>query len=388
MVVTGSKEMIRDINSHLVLETILNEGPISRASISQKLGLTKATISAIVSDLIDKDLIREIGSDDTSLGRKPILLEFCKENGHLLSIDLGVDTITALTADLKGNDCGLKMFPNNYTRNNIISGLIYIINSCLEELPKTPFGLTGIAIGVHGATNGNEIIFAPYYDYTGLPIADMLSEHFNVPVFLENEANLSVVGEKCFCYNVPNMIGLSVHSGVGAGIIINGELYSGLNGNAGEIGHTIINVNGLKCPCGNHGCLEQYASERAILSKYASIKGIDKVTIEEFVSAYNAGDRYASDLVDQFILYISVAVNNLLNTFNPDVIVINSGFTINIPELHERIREQLKNRMNKYCTLVPSGLQDISILLGGACLIIKKYLGVDYLAPNSDFIVG
>ena len=388
MVVTGSKEMIRDINSHLVLETVLNDGPISRASISLKLGLTKATISAIVSDLIDRQLIREIGSDDTSLGRKPILLEFCKENGHILSIDLGVDTITAFTADLKGNDCGLKIYPNNYTRSNIISGLIYIINLSLEELPKTPFGLTGIAIGVHGVTNGNEISFAPYYNYTGLPIADKLSEHFGVPVFLENEANLSVIGEKCFCYNVPNMIGLSVHSGVGAGIIINGELYSGINGNAGEIGHTIINVNGLKCPCGNHGCLEQYASERAILRTYAEGRGLDKVTIEEFVSAYNFGDELAAGLVDQFILYISVAVNNLLNTFNPDVIVINSGFTINIPELHERIRAQLKNRMNKYCTLVPSGLQDISILLGGACLIIKKYLGVDYLAPNSDFIVG
>ncbi|MBR6486034.1 MAG: ROK family transcriptional regulator [Lachnospiraceae bacterium] len=386
--ITGSKAMIRDINSHLVLETVLNEGPISRAAISVKLGLTKATISAIVADLIDRQFIREIGSDDTSLGRKPILLEFCKENGHIISIDLGVNTITAFTSDLKGNDCGLKMFPNNYTRDNIISGLIYIINLSLAELPETPFGLTGIAIGVHGVTNGNEILFAPYYDYSGLPFADRLSEHFEVPVFLENEANLSVIGEKCFCYNVPNMIGLSVHSGVGAGIIIDRKLYTGINGNAGEIGHTIINVDGRKCPCGNHGCLEQYASERAILTDYAEIRELEKVTIEEFVAAYNSGDKTASDLVDQFVRYTAVAVNNLLNTFNPDVIVINSGFTINIPELHERIRDQLKNRMNKYCTLVPSGLQDISILLGGVCLIIKDYLGVDYSAPNSDFMMG
>jgi predicted NBD/HSP70 family sugar kinase len=385
--VTGSKEMIRDINSHLVLETVLNDGPISRASISAKLGLTKATISAIVADLIDKKLIREIGSDDTSLGRKPILLEFCKENGHILSIDLGVDSISAFTSDLKGNDCGLKQFPNNYTRDNIISGLIYIINSSLDELPETPFGLAGIAIGIHGVTNGNEIIFAPYYDYTGLPFADRLSDHFNVPVVLENEANLSVVGEQCFCFNMPNMIGLSVHSGVGAGIIINGELYTGKEGSAGEIGHTIINVDGRECPCGNHGCLEQYASERAILNSYAEIKNIDKVTIEEFTLAYNSGDKVAAGLLDQFVRYISVAINNLLNTFNPDVIVINSGFTINIPELTDRIRGQLKNRMNDYCTLVPSGLQDISILLGGACLIIKSFLGVSYSAPNNDFII-
>ena len=374
----GSKEMIRDINSHLVLETVLNDGPISRASISNKTGLTKATISAIVADLIDRQLVREIGSDDTSLGRKPILLEFCKENGHTLSIDLGVDTITAFTSDLKGNDCGLKQYPNNYNRNNIISGLIYIINSSMDDLPDSPFGVTGIAIGIHGVTNGSEITFAPYYNYTGLPIAEKLSEQFGIPVFLENEANLSVIGEKCFCYNMRDMIGLSVHSGIGAGIIINNSLYRGFNGNAGEFGHTIINVNGRKCPCGNHGCLEQYASERAILNEYATISNLDKVTIDEFIAAYNAGDKVAVNLIDQFVIYISVAINNLLNSFNPDVIVINSGFTIYIPDLIDRIRAQLKNRMNKYCTLVPSGLQDISILLGGACLIIKDYLGIDY----------
>ncbi len=386
--VTGSKEMIRDINSHLVLETILNEGPISRAAISLKLGLTKATISAIVADLINRDLIREIGSDDTTLGRKPILLEFCREHGHIISIDLGVDTISIFTSDLMGNDCGLKQYPNNYGRDNIISGLIYIISYCIDNLNDTLFGVVGISIGVHGVIYNNAVSFAPYYDYTGLPIADTLSAHFNVPVLLENEANLSVMGEKCFCYNVPNMIGVSVHSGIGIGIIIDNELYTGFNGNAGEFGHTIINVDGIECPCGNRGCLEQYASERAILTRYADLKGLSKITIDEFIAAYNSKDEAAVMLVDDFVRYIAVGINNVLNIFNPDVIVINSNFTINIPELHERIRGQLKNRMNSYCTLVPSGLQDISILLGGACRIIKNYLGVTYLAQNSGFIVG
>ncbi|MCR5232754.1 MAG: ROK family transcriptional regulator [Lachnospiraceae bacterium] len=385
--VTGSKEMIRDINSHLVLETILNEGPISRASTASKLGLTKATISAIVTDLIDRKLVREIGSDDTQLGRKPILLEFCKENGHILSIDLGVDHITAFTSDLKGNDCGLKQFLNNYTRDNIINGLIYIISSRIEQLQETPFGVVGISIGVHGVVNNNEITFAPYYDYVGLPIAERLTEHFGIPVIIENEANLSIIGEKCFCYNVPNMIGVSVHSGLGVGIIIDNKLYTGFNGNAGEIGHTIINTDGRPCPCGNCGCLEQYASERAILNTYASIKNCSRVNIDDFMSAYNSGEKLAKDMVDEFIKYISIGINNILNIFNPDVIVINSSFTMYIPELHLRIKDQIKNRMNKYCNLVPSGLQDISILLGGACLIIRNYLGVTYLAPNSDFVV-
>nr|MCR5420937.1 ROK family protein [Lachnospiraceae bacterium] len=125
-----------------------------------------------------------------------------------------------------------------------------------------------------------------------------------------------------------------------------------------------------------------------ILKIYSSSKGQSKVTMDEFIAAYNANEPLAIRMVDDFVKYISVGINNILNIFNPDVIVINSGFTIYIPELHSRIKEQIKNRMNNYCTLVPSGLQDISILLGGACLVIKHFLGVTYLAPNSDFIVG
>lgn len=386
--VTGSKELIRDINSHLVLETILNEGPISRAAISNKLGLTKATISTIVVDLLDKKLVREIGSVDTSLGRKPILLEFCKEHGHIISVDLGVNFITIFTSDLKGNNCGLKQYENNYSRYNIIDGVIELIAQTIRDLPPTPFGVVGICLGIHGVIHENQITFTPYYNYERLPFAEKLEDFFHIPVMLENEANLSVIGEKSFCYNLPNMVGISIHSGIGIGIIIDNRLYTGFNGNAGEFGHSIVEANGRDCPCGNKGCLEQYASERAILHEFARLKEIPSADIDDFIAAHAAGDPDAVAMTEQFVRYISVGMNNLLNIFNPDVIVINSSFTMYIPDLITKIEAQLKNRMNKYCTLVPSGLQDISILLGGFCVCINRFLGVDYLEPNSTFTVG
>ncbi|MFT3985100.1 MAG: ROK family transcriptional regulator [Lachnospiraceae bacterium] len=386
--ITGSKELIRDINSHLVLETILNEGPISRAAISNKLGLTKATISTIVADLLEKQLVREIGSDDTSLGRKPILLEFCKEHGHIISIDLGVSLITVFTSDLKGNNCGLKQYANSYSRYNVIDGVIELIAQTIRDLPSALFGVVGICLGIHGVIHENQITFTPYYNYEQLPFAEKLEDFFHIPVALENEANLSVLGEKSFCYNVPNMIGISVHSGIGIGIIINNKLYTGFNGNAGEFGHSIVEANGRDCPCGNQGCLEQYASERAILHDYARLKKIPSAYINDFIAAHVAGDPDAAAMADQFVKYLSVGMNNLLNIFNPDVIVINCSFTMYIPDLITKIEAQLKNRMNKYCTLVPSGLQDISILLGGVCVCINRFLGVDYLEPNSTFTVG
>lgn len=386
--VTGSKELIRDINSHLVLETILNEGPISRAAISNKLGLTKATISTIVADLLEKQLVREIGSVDTSLGRKPILLEFCKEHGHIISVDLGVNLITIFTSDLKGNNCGLKQYGNNYSRYSVIDGVIELIAQTIRSLPPTLFGVVGICLGIHGVIHENQITFTPYYNYEQLPFAKKLEDFFHIPVTLENEANLSVLGEKSFCYNLPNMVGISIHSGIGIGIIIDNKLYTGFNGNAGEFGHSIVEANGRDCPCGNKGCLEQYASERAILHDYARLKKISSAYIDDFIAAHAAGDPDAVAMAEQFVRYISVGMNNLLNIFNPDVIVINSSFTMYIPDLITKIEAQLKNRMNKYCTLVPSGLQDISILLGGVCVCINRFLGVDYLEPNSTFTVG
>lgn len=381
--VTGSKELIRGINSRLVLEKVLNEGPISRASIAASLGLTKATISAIVANLIEENLIREIGSDTAALGRKPILLEFCRENGHIISIDLGVNSIVTFTSDLKGDDSELKQYRNHYNRDQIIDGLIGILKKTINGLPKTKFGVVSICIGIHGIVHENEITFAPYYDYAELPIAANLKDALGIPVILENEANLSVVGEKCYCINAQNLIGISVHSGIGVGIIINGKLYTGSNGNAGEFGHTIVEAHGRKCPCGNQGCLEQYASERAILNDYAKALNLKSVSIDKLIEDYNNGDEIASSMVERFVRYISVAINNLINTFNPEVVIINSGFTIYIPDLIERIEAELGNRMN-LCKIMSYSLQDASILLGGVCSCINSFLGVDYSSCKKD----
>lgn len=375
--VTGSNELIRGINSHLVLEKILNEGPISRASIAASLGLTKATVSAIVSNLIEENLIREIGSDCSALGRKPILLEFCRQNGYIISVDLGVNTIVTFTSDLKGNDSELKQYKNHYKREEIIAGLLRILKRTINSLPETIFGVATICIGIHGTVHENEITFAPYYDYAGLPIASTLSKELNIPVILENEANLSVIGEKCYCINAQNIIGISVHSGIGVGIIIDGKLYTGRNGNAGEFGHTIVEAHGRKCPCGNQGCLEQYASERAILNDYARALGLKNVSIDKLIEDYNSGDEIAVSMINRFVKYIAVGINNLINTFNPEVVIINSGFTIYIPDLIERIEAELKNRMN-YCKIMSYSLQDASILLGGVCSCVNSFLGVDY----------
>lgn len=376
---TGSKELIRDINSHLILENIIEEQTISRAALAQKTGLTKATVSAIVADLIERDLVIEIGSDNTSLGRKPILLTYNAKCGHSIAIDLNLDNITVLVSDLRGQNCSLKLYPHELNRDQILTQLKAIIEETISTLPPTTYGVIGIGIGIHGIVHNNEVVFSPYTPYENLPFKQYLESHLNIPIHLENEANLSVIGEQTFFYSVPNVVGVSVHSGIGIGIIINHNLYTGHNGNAGEFGHTIVERNGRLCPCGNRGCLEQYASERMILQEYSEQHHISTVDIDTFIESYKKNDIIAITLLDEFIAYMAITLNNLSATFNPDIIVLNSAFVINIPRLITKLQDRLHGRLSKHCTLVPSGLQDTSILLGAICVSVKHFLELDRL---------
>ncbi len=381
--ITGSKELIRDINSTLVLETIINQGPISRANISKMLGLTKATISAIVADLIGRNLVEEIGCDNTDFGRKPILLSFQRKAGYIISVDLGVDTISVMLTDLQGENCRLKQIKTPKTRDAILESLIQVIDSIRPENDTTPYGLVGISLGIHGVVHENKVSFAPYYNLQDYDLAGKLNEYFHTSIYLENEANLSVLGERTFMHDYPNIANISVHSGIGLGLLIHNELYTGYNGRAGEFGHTIIEIDGKECPCGNHGCLEQYVSERALLNDFAAKKGLDSITFDQLVSFYEAGDKDALEILDRFVKLMGLCINNVLNAYNPDIIIINSSFTSFIPALTKRIENSLNSRMNSFIRIESSLLQDSSILLGGICVAIKNFLGIQTLNLNS-----
>lgn len=373
--ITGSKELIRDMNTQLVLRTIMDEGPISRASVSQKLGLTKATVSAIVQVLLNKELVLEIGSDDTKRGRKPILLELNKSCAYSISIDLSTDYITLFSANLMGENCVLKQMENRENQSTILPALIRMIEEMQQQLPASTYGLVGICIGIHGVVHKNQLVFVPYSPYQGLDFAGTLEKHFQIPVLAENEANLSVLGEWAYSFHAKNMLSISVHAGIGVGIIMDNQLITGQDGYAGEFGHTIISIDGRPCPCGNQGCLEQYGSERALLKELSEQKG-HKITPEHFMHLFQKGDEDARHTMDLFVKYMSIAISNLLTTFNPEIIVINSSFTMNFPDKVSDIHSNIQNKMAEYCNLVPSGLQDTAILLGGTYTCSRKFLGL------------
>lgn len=374
--VLGSKELIRDMNSKLVLETIIRCNPISRASISKKLGLTKATISAIVQDLINAKLVIEIGSDDTSLGRKPILLNFNQKAGFAICVDIGVSVVSCMISDLLGEHRSIKQVKTP-KECDVVKTLIELIESMEDSYEKLPYGLIGISLGIHGVTYENEILFTPYYNLVGLNIRQQLADYFSVPIFLENEANLSALGERAYLSNhYKSLANISVHAGVGLGIIINNELFNGNSGHAGELGHTIVEMNGRHCPCGNDGCLEQYTSERALLLEYSKMTHQENLTWDDFLEACAREEKEALELLDQFVSYMCICMNNLLNSLSPEIVIINSSLTNNFPWLISRIGNGLKSKVLTKVPIIPSLRRDSSILLGGISVAVRNFLGV------------
>lgn len=362
---TGSQDFIRDLNTQLILKSLIEDGRSSRAGLADKLNLAKTTVSTIIEILIDKGLVKEIGSNDEApRGRKPIVLGIEPNCGYVISIDLGTDEATFLVTNLMGTIVTSRTVENRTTAETVLDFLIHNIAIAKSSIPNCRYGLVGISIGIHGVVFQSQVIFVPYSDYQGIDFSGELEKVFGVPVLIDNEANLSVLGEWAFCHHVPNMLSISVHSGIGLGIIIENRLMTGQNGFAGEFGHTILKMGGRPCPCGNRGCLEQYASARVLLKEFSEAKGLS-MDAEDFFRLYKEMDDDAAAIVETFIRYMTVAISNLLTTFNPNIIVLNSTFTNHLPELTTEIQNRLKNRMAPYCRLVPSALKDKAILLGG-----------------------
>lgn len=374
----ANQEMIRNNNRRLVLEFIINHPPISRAALAKQLSLTKATISNIVQELLEQHFIQEIGSAQTSLGRKPILLEFNKSYGFALSLEIQPQQIIALITNLKGEVQELKKIPF-HPQDNLLPHLEKILNFYIRESADFKNKIIGISIGIYGVVQKNEILFTPYYPLPNAGLGEYLQKTSKIPVFVENEANLSVLGEAAFHHKYKNMIHINVHDGIGMGILVNGRLYKGRDGYAGEFGHTILFPDGKPCPCGNHGCFELYASQRAILENYAAQQKKETVTISEFLKDYDANLPLAGEMMDLFVKYISIGINNIINTFNTDVIVLNSAFSNHIPDINHRILKYLARHQNRDCNIIPSKLGNFSCLLGGARISIENFLDIHQL---------
>lgn len=369
-------------NESIVLEKIINNKEMSRSKISQLTNLTKSSISDITKTLIESTLIYEgrTGISSTAGGRKPIYLNF---NGHCataIAIEIGKDYVKSFLSYINGEIIKTVNYPNiEIHKDNIIPVIKKVVSQLENNNATTEYGIVGIAIAIHGSISNNKILFTPYSNLDELSLHEKLSAEIDFPILLINEANSAALGEYTFTSSFENLISLSIRDGIGAGIVRNGKLYTGKNGNAGEIGHSTLFPNGKLCPCGNKGCLEQYASNTILKQKFANNKKIDVVENSTIIDLWNRNDTEAVRILKENAYFLSVGINNIVLMYDPEVIVINNELYQQLPALVDEIKKQLTGRNSKNIIIQNTSLLGNSTLLGCISLVAQHFLHINKL---------
>ncbi|MBS4206939.1 ROK family transcriptional regulator [Bacillus sp. FJAT-50079] len=383
--VTGDAAYIKKLNRGLILSKIVEHNGISRANLSKETGLNKATISVQVADLLQEGLLVEEQQEHTNLGRRPIILRLNRKAGYALGIDLDKSQVIFTLSDLLGSPVQSKVVSlHTIDYEEIVKLLTDYISNFKNICKDSTYGITGVVIGIHGTVSNDEIIsFVPQLHWREKNLKADLEKQIALPIHIENNANLTALAERVYKHHhSDSLLSITMQSGMGLGMIMKGELLRGFHGYAGEMGHMIVVPDGKECACGNHGCWEQYASEANFFRELAKESDEPKLTFLDVKTLLKADHQQTHQKMNNFIKYVAIGMNNLINLYNPQTIVLNSELLRIYPDAVNVIKQQLTSRISHYGELFISDLGENACVMGACVLSIKNFLGISNLSLN------
>ena len=371
------------MNEKRVLREIFNHNNISRTQISKNLEINKATISSILNSLKAKSLVLEVGEGDStkSGGRKPILLKVNDQYGYFISLDLTYNSVEILYTYFDGTIITHNSHP---LTDKKVSSILHILQQKINITDKqsTLYGLLGISVSIHGIVDDHHnIIHLPFHETDVSDITTALQQFAAVPVVIENEANLSALYEHNTNGNrdINNLIALSIHKGIGDGLIINQQLYRGANGEAGEIGKTLVSKPTEVGP--TFYKIEDICSQEALIHLLTT-KLNKNITLQDLIHLYNEQQPEVIAAVNQFIQHVAVLVHNLNTQFNPNAIYINCPLINALPTILEDIKQQFSQYSRNAISIELTSNVNYATLLGGTLAITQTIVDIDNLQIN------
>ena len=374
---TYNNENARTENIKKVISTLIAGETLSRADIAKKCNLNKATISDIIDKLIKDNLIKEIGlgySKPTG-GRKPILLQINKQAGIIFSFEFQYNKYRFMATYLDGELITKTTTNTEINKNNVIKIVQNTVQDFLANPKYDGYRVFGIGIAVHGIVESNKVVFAPYYDIYETDIADEVEKLLEIPVIIENEANLCAIFESTVNSLYRNLIAINISSGIGSGIVLDYHLYKGILGDAGEAGHTTLYPNGRKCRCGKSGCFEQYCSKQALLKEYSSLKGISSPSLQDIKQDYIDKDAEVLSLIEAYKNNLIVGLGNIVTLFSPEILILKSDIFIEFPDIFADVKNSLK-QYNKNLQVSLTNWKEYSTLFGAIILVLQNYFDI------------
>ncbi len=327
-------------NRDLVLKTIFETETISRAEIARITRLTRTTVSDVVGGLLAEGLVREVGIGESIGGKSPILLSLVKDSRYMISVNLAHDQFCGAVVNLRGEIKDMESVPVSGRDGEQALALVYEILDRLVQKQWAP--LVGIGVGTPGLVNTSEgmVVNAVNLDWQNLPLAQLLRNRYHMPVHIMNDSQAAAIGEYVYGggYKADeNLVVINIRQGIGAGILVNGRLFQGDGGGAGEIGHMVIQENGALCRCGNHGCLETVASTRAVVQRAKALaveypsstlaQRPENITLDSLQAAFDAGDALACKVVLEAGHYLGLSIGSLISMLNMQRFVLIGDMT-------------------------------------------------------------
>jgi len=349
---TGNRDLIRAINRSHILNVIKTHGPIGRADIARRTGLSPATVTSISARLISQDLVLEKSAGDSSGGRPPILLVINPRGGYVVGIKLTETHVICALTDLEASVIAKSSAAlSGRDPNQVVDDLAQLVLLFIREQKITKKQLLGVGVGLAGIVDAENGILrqSPIYGWDNVPLRNMLQSKLHIPVYIENDVNTLTLTEKWFGHGqgIDNFLIVTVGRGVGLGIVANGQFYRGQTGGAGEFGHMTIHADGPLCACGKRGCLEAYVGDPGLLraAQEAAARGEISApvqSLDELLSLARSGEAAALQIFDQAGRLLGLAIANLINLFDPKKIIISGEGTREGKFLFEPMRESIR----------------------------------------------
>jgi glucokinase-like ROK family protein len=397
---TADQVMVRELNLSLVLRHIHNEAPLSRARLAAMTGLNKSTVSSLVEELIERQLVHETGMNSIGTGRPATLLEINPLAGGIIGVELGVDFVSVALTNFAGQILWRRMEEADPAdeQAKTLEQTLHLVDEAMTVSRRKKLRLLGLGLATPGTVDLNEgiLIFAPNLHWHNVPFRKIFSEHTGLKVFIENDANAAAIAEHLF--------GIARHSndfvfvfagiGIGGGLFLNGKLYRGNNGFAGEIGHSPIMAEPAErpCHCGNRGCWETYANQYSIIQrvqarlevKRSSV--IPKLLSEQNVplsislikQAADAGDAEAIDSFGEAGHAMGQGFAGLINIFNPEKIILGGPLSqagqYLLPAIEETVAQHALPEIGKQVSVVLSSFGPDASLIGAIAIVVDDIL--------------
>ena len=365
---TGSLESLREHNLLRVIDVLLAQGVASRAEIARQTGLSRTTVSTLVTELISRGLVAEREPTDqrdtTGAGRPPVLLALDRSAGAALGIDVGHSHLRVAVADLsqtilaqaeRALDVDQSARDGFATATELVEEVLATAGVPRDRVINVGMGVPGPIRHQTGSVGSSSILPG----WVDVRVGEEMERRLGLPVVVENDANLGALGEALFGAGrgAQEIVYIKVSTGIGAGLIVGGRIHHGAGGTAGELGHLLVDEDGHVCRCGNRGCLETVAATPGLLEQLSRTHGTD-LAIEDVIGLARGGDPGCRRVIADAGQHIGRAVAMLCNLLNPARIIVGGDLSA----AGDLLLDPLRGALRRYA--IPSAAEDAEVTTG------------------------